>query len=435
MRVLIGQPYAVRETRTATAQPALMAEREHRSAPAVTAVWQSALTIFVLRAPAILLITCVCIAGPAILGLLVYAALGLDTFVHMSGPLATWEAIMTLRSNGGSAVVIGLGLQAGLGAIGLAFARGMIARLALSESDAEDAASLSLAYRAAKACFPSLLVGSLIYGAFVTCGAVGINGVLRDTGFDLRLVGRRDVTAPAQTLALRALDAFVPNSGSPFAEIVPLLRHSSFANTTREGESNQYWQYVTSQVQSPPGNTVIPVIPVTPVEESSPPMLAISLASLGALLLAEALLRFTPIMAMNAGGRPRLGVITPVLHSIRFGIRHFGSITWHVWLLRLAFVASYGLFFILPIVVSQDGMPVAVTSVTKSLSFMGSGSVALTLACHSLITALFTAFSTVYDARLVMQHHSFGANLAQATYDSYGSVNPLFPEVNHEKNT
>ena len=58
-------------------------------------------------------------------------------------------------------------------------------------------------------------------------------------------------------------------------------------------------------------------------------------------------------------------------------------------------------------------MPVAVTSVTKSLSFMGSGSVALTLACHSLVTALFTAFSTVYDARLVMQHRSFGADLAQ----------------------
>ena len=324
MRVSIGQPYAVRETRTATAQPALLAEREHRSAPAIVAVWQDALAIFVLRAPGILLVTCVCIAGPAVLGLLIYTALGLDTFVHMNGPLATWEAIITLRSNGGSAVVIGLGLQAGLGAIGLTFARGMIARLALSESDAEDAASLSLAYRAAKARFPSLLMGSLIYGACVTCGAVGINGVLRDTGFDLRLVGRRDVTAPAQTFALRALDAFVPNPGSPFAEFVPLFRHSSFANTTREGESNQYWQYVTSQVQSPPGNTVITV---TPGEESRPPMLAISLASVGALLLAEALLRFTPIMAMNAGSRPRLGVITPVLHSVRFGIRHFGSIT------------------------------------------------------------------------------------------------------------
>ena len=92
---------------------------------------------------------------------------------------------------------------------------------------------------------------------------------------------------------------------------------------------------------------------------------------------------------------------------------------------EFVFVAGYSLFFILPVVVAQDVMPITVTKVTTS--FMGSGSVTLTLACHSLITALSIAFSTVYDARLVMQHRSFGANLAHATYDGVGVSDPFIP--------
>jgi hypothetical protein len=131
-------------------------------------------------------------------------------------------------------------------------------------------------------------------------------------------------------------------------------------------------------------------------------MLAISLASMGVLLLAEALLRFTPIMAMStctcACGRTVLGAHTPVLRSIGFGIRHFGAITKHVWLLRLVFVAGYSILFLLPVVLSQDVAPPIVTSVIRSV--MGSWSVPLTLMCQSFVTALFVAFSTVYDARL-----------------------------------
>jgi hypothetical protein len=98
-------------------------------------------------------------------------------------------------------------MQVGLGAIGLAFARGVIARLALS--DTEIAPSLSLACREAKARFPNLLASLLIYGACVTIGAIGINSALRDTDFDLSYIRQRSVTMPdhIQILALRVLDA------------------------------------------------------------------------------------------------------------------------------------------------------------------------------------------------------------------------------------
>lgn len=84
-----------------------------------------------------------------------------------------------------------------------------------------------------------------------------------------------------------------------------------------------------------------------------------------------------------------------------------------MWLLRLAFVASYSVFFLLPIVLSQDVAPPIMTRVTKPL--MGDWSVMLTPACHWLVTAVFVAFGTAYDARPVMHldprissHSSFG---------------------------
>jgi hypothetical protein len=280
-----------------------------------------------------------------------------------------------------------------LGATGLAFARGVIVCLALN--DASQSAGFVAACRRARARFPGLLAGSLVYSAFVTFGAVGINVMLRDADFDLNYVGRRDVTVPAKTMALRTLDAFVPGPGSPFAEFVPFLRHSSFRRVPRSTDStnsSDYWRYVSDQVQAP-------FVPTpTPVEEGGSPVLAVSLASLGALLLAESMLRFTPIMAMNSRGRRRLGAITPVLRSVWLGIRHFGVITKHVWLLRLAFVAGYGIFFMLPVVMSQDVVPPVMTSTWKSAT--ESWSASLTLMCYWLVMALFTAFSAVYDARL-----------------------------------
>ena len=86
--------------------------------------------------------------------------------------------------------------------------------------------------------------------------------------------------------------------------------------------------------------------------------------------------------------------------SVRFGIDHFGAITLHVWLLRLLFVAAYSVFFMLPVILAQDVEPGVMIRARESV--MGHGSLPWALACYWLVMALFMAFSTVYDARLVM---------------------------------
>jgi hypothetical protein len=118
------------------------------------------------------------------------------------------------------------------------------------------------------------------------------------------------------------------------------------------------------------------------------------------LILAETLLRFTPAMAMRSGKQGWLRAIAPAWHSICFGLRHFGAVTIHVWLLRLLFVAAYSIFFMLPVMLVQDAAPPVVRSVTSALA--GHWSLTLTLVCYWLLMALFLAFSTVYDARLVL---------------------------------
>lgn len=63
----------------------------------------------------------------------------------------------------------------------------------------------------------------------------------------------------------------------------------------------------------------------------------------------------------------------------RPGLRRFGAITMHVWLLRLAFVAAYGVFFVLPVMLAQDVAPAMVRGVASS--GMGHWLLLLTLAC------------------------------------------------------
>lgn len=362
----------------------------------VAAVWRETLFTFGDNAPAIVLCAVIGFAGPALACILASVVLRLDFYGQASGPLATWLGL-TLRDGAINPVKAVLWLQAGLGAVGLALARGAIARLALSE--ATHAPSLGIACREAKSHLPSLLLGSLIYGAVVTTGAVGVNANanVRYDAFDLSdvaasdlsFVGQRSnsIRGHVQVLGLRAIDAFVPSPGSPFAEFVPLLRHTAF---------EPFPQVMSTELQELEGHGTDKVsVKIRPDLQW-----LIVLTSVCLLILAEALLRFTPIMAMKSreGGRPR--AIMPVLHGVGFGIRHFGVISAHVWLLRLAFVAGYSIFFMLPVILAHDAAPRVVTNVRELV--LGHWSLPLTLACYWLAMALFMAFSTVYDARLFL---------------------------------
>lgn len=353
----------------------------------IAAIWRETFVTFGGHAPAIVLFALVGFAGPAIVCIILSVVLQLDFYGQVSGPFATRLGTSTLRDGPVNPVSVLLWVQAGMGMVGLAFARGLIARLAVS--DAKEPPSLNFACREAMGRLPSLLIGSLIYGATIMAGAVGMNAVLHDTDFDLSFVGQQTITLPghAQVLGLRALDAFVPSPGSPLAEFVPAMRHTAFEPFT---------QIRLTGVQGMEGYGIDKVS----VKARPDLQWLIVLTSISLLILAEALLRFTPVMAMRSHERARLRAITPVLRSVGFGMRHFGAITMHVWLLQLAFVAAYSVFFMLPVVLAQGVAPAAVRGVTSSL--IGKWSLLLTLACYWLVMALFMAFSAVYDTRLVL---------------------------------
>ncbi len=102
----------------------------------------------------------------------------------------------------------------------------------------------------------------------------------------------------------------------------------------------------------------------------------------------------------------------------------------HVWILRLAFVAAYSVFFMLPVVLSQDVAPSMVKDVTKSV--MGNWSVSLTLLCYWLVMALFMAFSTVYDARLYIalsRSHPIASSNVIARPVVHAQLDTLSPTV------
>jgi hypothetical protein len=377
----------------------------------ITGVWRDTLAAFCDHAPSILLLAFAGFAAPAIICIFLSVVLRFDLYGQASGPFATWSGIGVLRGesiNLSSVLVI---LQAGLGAIGLAFARGAIASLALGGADAKDARGLAVACRTAWARLPGLLIGSLVYGAIVMLGAVGINAALHDTDFDLSFVGQQTISLPghAQLLGLRALDALTPSPGSPFAEFVPLLRHTAFQPFI------QLTPYEQQLVEQYGAASVI-------AGSRSASLQWITFASVVLLILAEALLRFSPIIAMRLGEQDRLRAIAPVWHSLCFGLRHFGAVTIHVWLLRLLFVAAYSIFFMLPVVLMQDAAPPIVRSVTSVLA--GHWSLTLTLVCYWLVMALFMAFSTVYGARLVLALAE-KTNPRHAVFPAAASAPPL----------
>jgi hypothetical protein len=380
----------------------------------VVAVWGSAISAFSATAPAILLISTMCMAGPAIACLLASVAFGLDGHARASGPLATWEGTNSLQNRQNAAPIALLFLQAGMVAAGFAFARGVIAwltanapsdgqtlgagalRLQQGEVSGADSKGLVAACREARARFPGLLAGSLIYGACVTAGAVGISAALRDAGLDLRHAGRRDVSAPARALALRTLDALVLSPGTPLVEFVPALRQIDLTQRTHQPVDHLYWQEVAPAAR---GSATVLTTGVARQDDVVPLQgFLIGLLSIGLLVLAEALLRFIPVMAMCSDRRQRSNALAPALRSIGFGLLHFGKIMKHPWLLRLAFVAAHSLFFTLPIVLMEDVLPPVATNPISA--FTGNGSMTLILACYWLVAALFVGFSTVYDACL-----------------------------------
>jgi hypothetical protein len=168
-------------------------------------------------------------------------------------------------------------------------------------------------------------------------------------------------------LLRRGFTDLIPNPGVPFVELRSDLRHAAS-------------KYLTS--------TAVFI-------------------SIVFIVVVETLLRFRTITALKpvTSMRPhRFGVLMPLVDSARFCLKHFFTVTVHIWFLRLAiFALSLCLIefpmalmdnFVAPNVIRPGGaFPISGFEVLPTMRFIA-------IAGAALVSAIMLAFTVVYDARL-----------------------------------
>jgi hypothetical protein len=137
----------------------------------------------------------------------------------------------------------------------------------------------------------------------------------------------------------------------------------------------------------------------------------LALAGLVLLVLAEPLLRFVIVMAFKPSrsrqvpelpggvGPRRFAAITPLCDSVRFGLRHFGVVVVHIWVMRLVFAALLLALVELPLALATHVV------IPNIIALMGKSPLLpwlhfAQMSAAALVSAVALAFGAVYDAQL-----------------------------------
>ena len=252
-----------------------------------------------------------------------------------------------------------------------------------------------------------MLFGALVYGAAITLGSTGLGLVLRDVSLDVpQQVMPDSQTRPllskaAQSLLTHGTESLIPDPGTPVSAWLPDLRAAVFMRSEEITPS----PYATVFV---PGSThLVPRFSSHDREYGW-----ITAGRLLLIVLAETLLRFRVVMAMQAG---KVGAIVPLIGSLHLGLKHFVRVTVHVWLLRLVPFAFSLAFVIAPTAVIQE---IIVPKLWPLLNWLpgltgwgwfGSQPQMMALAgCIAFINVLISIFEAVYVARLYLALKSLG---------------------------
>lgn len=298
--------------------------------------------------------------------------------------------------------------EATVGTLALSFARGGISWLALHGEEAT--AGFAAACRAAFRRLPALLFGTLVYGAVITLGAVGLGLALRHVHIDvplsvqipyryeLDLQTYMFATSAAKSLVAQSASTLIPDPGAPFSTWLPELRTLVLLREVGS-EVDPYDPYATTL---PTGSYRF----VSIFSPDTREFWWITAGSAALILMAEVLLRLRTVLVMSTD-QPNL--VTPLWHSLRLSIKHYSIIVTHVWLLRLCVFAFSLLFIIAPIApIAPIALLQEIVLPKVMLAFPGSWlsvrplTTQATLLCLGLASAIFTAFSVAYDARLYL---------------------------------
>jgi hypothetical protein len=372
----------------------------------VTAVWRDTLSAFSAHPAAILLFAFAGFALPTIIGSWLIVATKLAEY-------ARTRAVVTLYDRPSFTSLL---IQAGLGLLAFTFARGAITWLALQgkqHSEACDNARVGLgaACHAAFVSYPALLMGALLYGACIAAGTVMMSAVTHKLEYVPGKMAhvwagpQRAFDDMLRQLEWRGFNALMPSAGSPFAEFAPHVRDAAFNQTTRAIYHERYVDRSAQPIIV--AETVAETLFISVGEEAiktfeSRPM---AVAGVALVFFAETLLRLRAVMAMQPPRSPRprrFGWLTPLVDSMRFGLRHFRAITIHLWLVQLIVCAFTLTLIEFPVALMQHFLMPNVLrlgggfEVLPILHFMATASAAL-------VSAIVLALSVVYDAQLFKQ--------------------------------
>ncbi len=300
-----------------------------------------------------------------------------------------------------------------MGAIAWALVRGALTWLGLHRVF-QARITLSRMCRVVLARWPALMSGSLVYGTVMALSVIGVDGLLGELGLAVSGSHRVDwvpvpsayVPAVQREIGTAMLKLLIPDPGQPFdswlagqgAAIVPAAEPVTAACVDTAA-------LVYELNRGSGGNLDLRKCKMT----HTPAVGIAHILGLSILFMAEAMLRFRTVAALQPGaarrGRGLGGMTGWLLASAQVGSRHFGTVTVHSWLLRLAAAILAGLFVLLPsMLMNSRWLPLAVNALDlgAGVSWVYAAAGAAASLGSALISAWLAAFCAVYDARLYL---------------------------------
>jgi hypothetical protein len=360
--------------------------------PGIAVVWRDALLAFSAHAGPVLLIALVGFTGVALLADHLRAASSPGQCRNLPGGPCSGVVAFYL-----------LGVaQAGAATL----AQGLIAAIVV-----QPRAGWSAVFRL----WPALLAGCLVYSALLTAGqpAISASAQALQTRLDANaqasdaLPNDIDLRHASRALLMTTLQALLPAPPLPVAGILGWaepapqqpVRPAICSNLSPDSvrmNLDRLGEYMLAHCQN-----------------AAPPLDGVVAMSMVALILVtETLLRFRVAAAFcSEGTGAPSGLLSPLFHSAHVGWRHFLFVTAHVWALRLILLTAHVLFCALPLLILQHNIMPAVPTYLPGMAWLVPTLAGVSSAGMALVSGVFAAFSTVYDARLFLA-------IKQATYSN-----------------
>ncbi len=364
-------------------------------------VWHSAWDAWVAYAAPISLLAILGLTGPSILFAYLAQSIGISDFVHLSGPLVTYQGLANLSLPNNGAVLL-LVAQSAFSACTSMLTQVGILWLILRRVTTLHFGHLLRA-------LPMMGIAILIHGLFITVPVTAINVPLRGTAFDLDNLGQKGYSPAgiAQVILLRTFHHLVPLPDSPFREFLALGRQSLGSWPSVE---NSYSQHLADEYGS--AVAASSTRKQTLGEDSAVLRYGFVIACLIVAWLTEILLRLQPAAILHAtaiGGNE----LTAALHATGWTIKHFG----HIAVLSLGLRLCVGVFMMVFLTI-----PEVIYESVEVTGYIGQVLAWLKLplcepfaftAAWLMLNSIATSFVIACDAQIYLQSYRCTSRLSE----------------------